>query len=178
MEGTKPALKQLEALWISISTTRARWSRFSVLVRSYDLRHDRHVYCLWQYWNLRGAWRLQCHSCQASIRHSNKHWRRYLYHNYIRRGHDQDCVGSELIRDALEEGSLELAKDLHQIGEKSKVYNDDGIKIGKRSLKDFSTRASSEMGQEPLFNIFRRKWSIPRRRCRTLCWLHRERSLR
>ena len=61
----------------------------------------------------------------------------------------------EQIRDALEEGSLQLAKDIYHFGENSKVYDDNGIAIGKRSLRGFSTNATLEMGQEPLFNIFR-----------------------
>ena len=59
------------------------------------------------------------------------------------------------IRDALESDSLELAQIIYRDGENSIIYNDNGIKVGQRSLQKFSTENTVDMANEPLFNIYR-----------------------
>jgi len=59
------------------------------------------------------------------------------------------------IRNALEDSSdANLAKLLYETGSKSEIYNENGIKIGRRSFRSFSTQATLDMTEEPVFNIF------------------------
>lgn len=59
------------------------------------------------------------------------------------------------IQDALESGNLDLARIIYREGENSKIYDENGIETGHRSLQKFSTEDSKDMIGEPLFNIFR-----------------------
>ena len=58
------------------------------------------------------------------------------------------------IRNALSGGNLVLAKLIYADGQNSDIYNENGIKIGQRTLKSFSTGAPTDMAEEPLYNIF------------------------
>jgi hypothetical protein len=59
------------------------------------------------------------------------------------------------IKDDLESGSGELARVIYKDGENSAVFNDDGVKVGERSIQSFSTTATLDMVNEPLFNIYK-----------------------
>ena len=55
------------------------------------------------------------------------------------------------IREALKIDKKALATEIYNDGENSPIYNDEGIEIGTRSLKKFSTEASEKMKFNPLY---------------------------
>ena len=59
------------------------------------------------------------------------------------------------IKAALDSGSSQLAQLIYRDGQHSKVYNENGNEVGVRSLAGFSTTATLQMMDEPVFNIFR-----------------------
>lgn len=58
------------------------------------------------------------------------------------------------IQEALSSNSINLAKLVYEDGKNSQIYDENGKFTGLRSLKSFSTEETSEMLDEPLFNIF------------------------
>ena len=59
------------------------------------------------------------------------------------------------VQDALESKSYEMAKLIYKDGKNSKVYDENGMFKGLRSLKSFSIEDTKEMTDEPLFNFFK-----------------------
>ena len=55
---------------------------------------------------------------------------------------------------ALNEGNTELAKLIYKNGKNSEVYDENGRFVSLRSLQSFSTDATLQMSNEPVFNVF------------------------
>ena len=59
------------------------------------------------------------------------------------------------LQDALDSKSYEMAKLIYKDGKNSKVYDENGMFKGLRSLKSFSIEDTKDMTDEPLFNFFK-----------------------
>lgn len=77
----------------------------------------------------------------------------YIAKNFVG---DRSAIAKDIadIQDFLDSKDVSGAKFVYDHGENSKIYNENGMPSGKRSISSFSVNAGNDMRTDPTYNLF------------------------
>lgn len=78
----------------------------------------------------------------------------YITTTYVQNKAEID-LDIEFIREQLQNGNIQAARDVYNKGWSSKIMNENGKQVGLRSVASLSLESSSVMGQDPVYNLYR-----------------------